>query len=121
MKRKIITPLKELYSLESYWFELIFYFLLSAFLILYLLNLLFGIIEFIPDILPIVGNLDEVIATLLLLKTSKKFFSLLMKEAKSEVAMLEEEEGVIEVEIDEIKEEEAVNSSKEEKTGIPSP
>lgn len=36
---------------------------------LYLLNFGAGIIEFIPDNLPLLGNLDEAIATLTVLKT----------------------------------------------------
>lgn len=41
--------------------------LLAAISILYLLNFGFGWVEFLPDNLPIVGNLDEAAATLLLL------------------------------------------------------
>ena len=111
VKSKIVKPLKELYNLESYWFELLFYFLVNAFLILYLLNLLFGIIEFIPDLIPIFGNLDEVVATLILLKTGKRFIALLLKEPKSSMDLLEEESEIIEVEIDEVLETE----SKEDK------
>ncbi len=36
---------------------------------LYLLNIGAGIVEFGPDNLPVVGNLDEIIATILLLRS----------------------------------------------------
>jgi len=42
-------------------------YVLSAIGIIYLLNPTFGILEFIPDNLPIIGNLDEGVATMLLL------------------------------------------------------
>jgi len=40
---------------------------LSAFGFLYILNPTFGLIEFIPDNLPIIGNLDEGVAFLLVM------------------------------------------------------
>jgi len=45
----------------------LFVFLAGLFALLYLLNFGGGIIEFIPDNVPIIGNLDEVTATILLL------------------------------------------------------
>jgi hypothetical protein len=36
--------------------------------VLYLLNIGLGVVEIIPDNIPIIGNLDEVMATLLLLR-----------------------------------------------------
>lgn len=36
---------------------------------LYLLNITFGMIELIPDNIPVIGNIDEVIATLIFLKS----------------------------------------------------
>ncbi len=35
---------------------------------MYLLNLTFGVVEFIPDNTPLAGNMDEVVATLILVK-----------------------------------------------------
>ncbi len=40
----------------------------AAFCVVYLLNFDMGLFELIPDNLPVIGNLDEVGATLLLLK-----------------------------------------------------
>ncbi len=40
---------------------------LSAFGFLYILNPTFGLIEFIPDNLPIIGNLDEGVAFMLVM------------------------------------------------------
>lgn len=40
---------------------------------LYLSNIGVGIVEFIPDNLPVVGNIDEAIATLILLKVLAYF------------------------------------------------
>lgn len=40
---------------------------------LYLLNPTFGLFEFIPDALPVVGNLDEATATLLVLNALRYF------------------------------------------------
>jgi len=42
-------------------------FVLSALGFLYILNPTFGLIEFIPDNLPIIGNLDEGVAFLLVM------------------------------------------------------
>lgn len=41
---------------------------------LYMLNLLAGVIEVIPDNTPLFGNIDELIATILLLKTDPTGF-----------------------------------------------
>jgi hypothetical protein len=41
---------------------------LAALLLLYLVNPTAGIIELLPDNLPLIGNLDEATATLLLLR-----------------------------------------------------
>ncbi len=38
----------------------------------YLLNLTFGIVEIIPDNIPLIGNLDEVAATLIFLQAYKQ-------------------------------------------------
>lgn len=40
--------------------------------VLYLLNLGLGIGELIPDITPVVGNLDELLASWLVLRVAKK-------------------------------------------------
>jgi len=45
----------------------------------YLLNPSFGVLEFIPDNLPIVGNLDEATATALLL-SSLAYFGINLKD-----------------------------------------
>ena len=45
----------------------LFVLLLGAISALYLLNFGVGIVEFIPDNLPLIGNLDEATATFLLL------------------------------------------------------
>ena len=77
--RKFIKPVTDLYDIESYWFDFIFYFIVSSFLIIYLLNPTLGIVEFIPDFLPLVGNIDELIATLLLIRYGRIFLILLSK------------------------------------------
>ena len=41
--------------------------------ILYLLNFTFGLIEFLPDVLPLVGNLDEVVITGILISVLSYF------------------------------------------------
>ena len=46
---------------------------LGIFSILYLLNFSFGWVEFLPDALPLVGNIDEAIATGLLLSVLNYF------------------------------------------------
>lgn len=56
------TPLKSLVAL-----------VLGIFSVLYLLNFGAGFIEFIPDNIPIIGNLDEVAATILLLRCLSYF------------------------------------------------
>ncbi len=45
----------------------LFVLLLGAISALYLLNVGVGVVEFVPDNLPLVGNLDEATATFLLL------------------------------------------------------
>lgn len=42
-------------------------FTVGVFCVLYLMNLLFGVVEFIPDTVPFVGNLDEAAVTAILL------------------------------------------------------
>jgi hypothetical protein len=46
---------------------------LGAISVLYLSNIGVGVVEFIPDNLPVVGNLDEAIATLLLIRVFAHF------------------------------------------------
>ena len=41
--------------------------------IIYLLNFTFGVVEFLPDAIPFIGNIDEVIITGLLLSIFKYF------------------------------------------------
>ena len=49
-------------------------YLLSALGLLYLLNPTAGLIEFLPDNLPLIGNLDEGVAVLLVLAGLVEFF-----------------------------------------------
>jgi hypothetical protein len=51
------------------------YLISGALSAVYLSNIGAGIIEFIPDNIPVVGNLDEIIATIILLR-SAAFFGL---------------------------------------------
>ena len=51
----------------------LFVLLLGAISALYLLNFGVGIVEFVPDNLPLVGNLDEATATFLLLNCLNYF------------------------------------------------
>lgn len=46
---------------------------LAAIAVLYLINPTAGILEFIPDNLPVVGNIDEAGATLILLNTLRHY------------------------------------------------
>lgn len=46
---------------------------LGAFCVLYLMNPTFGWIEFIPDVVPVIGNIDEAGATLILLNVLKYY------------------------------------------------
>ncbi len=41
---------------------------------LYLLNLFMGVIEILPDNMSLIGNLDELVATILLLRTDPTGF-----------------------------------------------
>ncbi|MEJ6571093.1 MAG: DUF1232 domain-containing protein [Akkermansiaceae bacterium] len=47
--------------------------LIAAFCVVYLLNPTMGVIEFIPDNFPIIGNLDEATATAVLLACARYF------------------------------------------------
>ncbi len=51
----------------------VFVFCLGVISVLYLLNIGVGVIELLPDSLPIIGNLDEAGATMLLLLCLKYF------------------------------------------------
>lgn len=53
--------------LTSYGFPRWLVFVMSAIGLLYILNPTFGVIEFIPDNLPVIGNLDEGVAFLLVM------------------------------------------------------
>jgi hypothetical protein len=65
-----ITQKKKKYFTTSKDYGMVFLGFVS---ILYLLNFTFGLIEFLPDALPFVGNLDEVVMTGLLLSVFKYF------------------------------------------------
>ena len=59
---------------------------------LYLANIGAGVIEFIPDNIPVFGNLDEAAATLLLLNSLAYFGLDLRRSAPSSTSKLEKEE-----------------------------
>lgn len=54
--------------------EWVFWASLGLVSLVYILNPTAGIIELLPDGLPLIGNLDEVGATLLLMKSLKELF-----------------------------------------------
>lgn len=55
------------------WFKSIGMVMAGIICVIYLLNPDAGVLELIPDNIPIIGNLDEVAATILLLKVIKYF------------------------------------------------
>lgn len=56
-------------------FVRLLFFALSAFCVVYLVNPTLGVFEFLPDNLPIVGNLDEAGATAALIWSLRRLFS----------------------------------------------
>ena len=77
--QKLIKPLVSFYRIARYWVNLILcpIFILLSFI--YLMNPTVGIVEFIPDFFPIIGNIDEFIASIILFFSTKLFFQLLFK------------------------------------------
>lgn len=51
------------------------FFVLAAFCVVYLVNPTLGVFEFLPDNLPVVGNLDEAGATAALIWSVRRLFS----------------------------------------------
>lgn len=60
----VILPEKRRYFKKSKDFGVLFIGIIS---ILYLLNISFGVVEFLPDNLPFIGNIDEALVTTILL------------------------------------------------------
>lgn len=61
-------------------------FIASAAAIIYIINPTFGVYEFLPDNMPIVGNLDEATATAILIWGAKELFGKKEVEELSEVS-----------------------------------
>lgn len=95
---KIFKPIINFYRIGRYWINLILSPILILLSLVYILNPTFGIIELLPDNIPVVGNLDEFIASVILIFSTRLFFRLLFKKAsfqkENEQALLEAQEFI---------------------------
>ena len=77
--QSLFKPVFDFYKLGRYWINLILSPIFAFLSFLYLLNFTLGVVEFIPDFFPIIGHIDEFIASIILLYSTKLFFKLLFK------------------------------------------